>query len=185
MQTRYVVDTTIIVSWLLNPDKLTGKIVRSLELELFTPYKTISELWKHQKEWIRRRPTFDLQQFTDSIGYYVTIEMLAQDSEEMKEAKAIMEQIDPDDAEFVALALKLKATIWSHDKHFLKQDRIGVVTSRDILKRSAELPTLWEALNEEWFRQRSEPSSLPSGMDTNERERRLQILTKWWREQIG
>jgi hypothetical protein len=37
LQTRYVVDTTIIVSWLLDPDKLTGRIVRSLELELFTP----------------------------------------------------------------------------------------------------------------------------------------------------
>ncbi|MDA4122818.1 MAG: hypothetical protein OK456_06530 [Thaumarchaeota archaeon] len=34
MQTKYVVDTTVIVSWLLSPDKLTAKIVRSLELEL-------------------------------------------------------------------------------------------------------------------------------------------------------
>jgi predicted nucleic acid-binding protein len=36
LQTRYVVDTTILVSSLLNPNKLTGKIVRSLELQLFT-----------------------------------------------------------------------------------------------------------------------------------------------------
>ncbi|MDG6929226.1 MAG: hypothetical protein JRN29_04165 [Nitrososphaerota archaeon] len=54
MQTKYVVDTTIIVSWLLDPDNLTAKIVRSLELKLFTPYKSVSELRKHQKDWTRR-----------------------------------------------------------------------------------------------------------------------------------
>ena len=46
MQTRYVVDTTVIVSWLQDPDKLTGRIVQSLELELFTPYLAVGELWK-------------------------------------------------------------------------------------------------------------------------------------------
>jgi len=78
--------------------------------------------------------------------------MLEQDSAEMKEATAIMEKIDPNDSEFLALAMKSGADIWSRDKHFLKQNRIEVVTSTDILDRSAELPTLWEALKTEWFK---------------------------------
>jgi predicted nucleic acid-binding protein len=73
LQTRYVVDATIIVSWLLDPNKLTGKIVRSLELELFTPYLAVSELWKHTEYWSRRRPSLELQQFTDAIGYCIRI----------------------------------------------------------------------------------------------------------------
>jgi len=152
LQTRYVADTTIIVSWLLDPEKLTGKIVRSLELELFTPYLALSELWKHQADWSRRRPTFDLRQFTDAIGYYVRIVPTEQYSQKMSEAKTVMGRIDPDDSEFIALALKLDAPVWSHDGHFKRQSTVGVVTSSDLLALSPELPALWEALKDEWFK---------------------------------
>ena len=156
MQTRYVVDTTILVSWLLNPDKLTGKIVRSLELELLTPYKTVNELWKHQRDWIRRRPNLKLEEFTDAIGYYVSLEMVDEGSGELKEAHAIMDAVDRDDVEFLALAIRVNAPIWSHDNHFREQTRVDTVTSREILRGSHELPSLWESLKDEWFKQRSQ-----------------------------
>ena len=149
MQTRYVVDTTILVSWLLDPSKLTGGIVRSLELELYTPYQSVSELWKHRDDWSKKRPSLDLAAFTDSIGRYVSIEIVERGSKEMNEAYSVMEKIDPDDAEFVALAIKIDTPIWSRDKHFLKQKRVNVVTSQDILKQSVELPSLWQALHQE------------------------------------
>jgi predicted nucleic acid-binding protein len=99
------------VSWLLDPDKLTGKIVRSLDLELHTPYMAVSELWKHRDDWSRRKPSIDLQQFTSAIGYYVNVVQPDQYAQEMSEAKAVMGRIDPDDSEFVALALKLGAPV--------------------------------------------------------------------------
>ena len=128
--------------------------MRSLELNLFSPYKAIEELWKHRKEWTSKNPEADFEKFVDSIGYYIQIHMVEQDSDEMNEARAVMDEIDPDDSEFVALALKLRSPIWTHDRHFLEQSRVEVVSSREILKRSSELPTLWEALKEEWFKQR-------------------------------
>jgi hypothetical protein len=76
LQTRYVVDATILVSWLLDPNKLTGRIVRSLELELYTPYQSVSELWARRDDWSKRRPGVDLPAFTDSIGHYVGVEMV-------------------------------------------------------------------------------------------------------------
>jgi len=148
LQTRYVVDTTVLVSWLLDPNKLTGRIVRSLELELHTPYQSVSELWKHRDDWSKKRPGLDLPVFTDSIGRYVSVEMVERGSKEMNEARSVMEKIDPDDVEFDALAIKLDAPIWSHDKHFLEQKRVEVVTSQDILKQSVGLPSLWQALHE-------------------------------------
>jgi predicted nucleic acid-binding protein len=104
LQTRYVVDTTILVSWLLDPNKLTGKIVKSLELELHTPYQSVSELWKHRDDWSKRRPGLDLLAFADSIGHYVGVETVEKGSREMNEARFAMGRIDPDDVEFVALA---------------------------------------------------------------------------------
>lgn len=149
MQTAYVVDTTVLVSWLLNPNKLTGKIVRSLELELYTPYKAVSELWKHQSDWRRRKPSINLHEFLNAIQYYIRVVMVDLDSQEAKRARAIMNTIDPDDSEFLALALKINVPIWSHDKHFEKQNLVQVVKSRDILAKSREIPTLWMALKED------------------------------------
>jgi hypothetical protein len=40
-------------------------------------------------------------------------------------------------------------------------------------------------LNVEWFKQRPESSRPPEGLAASERERRLQILTSWWKEQLG
>lgn len=143
-----MVDTTILVSWLLDPNKLTGRIVRSLELDLHTPYQSVSELWEHRDDWSKKRPGLDLAAFTDSIGHYVSVEMIERGSNEMTEAYSVMGKIDPDDVEFVALAIRTDAPIWSHDKHFLEQKRVKVATSQDILKHLAELPTLWQALHE-------------------------------------
>lgn len=152
MQTRYVVDTTILVSWLLDPSKLTGKIVRSLELELSTPYKGVDELWEHRADWTKRRPNFDFRAFADQIRYYVRIAMPNEYTHKMSEAKSIMDPIDPEDSEFLALALAYDLPVWSHDPHFKKQSKVAVVTSADILRRSADVPTLWEALREDYFK---------------------------------
>ena len=114
MQTTYVVDTTILVSWLLDPDKLTGKIVRSLDLELHTPYMAVSELWKHRDDWSRRKPSIDLQQFTSAIGYYVNVVQPDQYAQEMSEAKAVMGRIDPDDCAVHGFDFNEKAGLMSY-----------------------------------------------------------------------
>lgn len=51
----------------------------------------------------------------------------------MAEAKKIMDGIDPDDTPFIAAALAMDADMWSDDKHFKKQKRIKVWTTRDLV----------------------------------------------------
>ncbi len=85
----------------------------------------------------------------NAIQYYIRVVMVDPDSQEAKRARAIMNTIDPDDSEFLALALEINVPIWSHDKHFEKQNLVQVVKSRDILAKSREIPTLWIALKED------------------------------------
>jgi predicted nucleic acid-binding protein len=74
----------------------------------------------------------------------------------MDEAIAVMARTDPNDSVFIALALKQGAPVWSLDGHFKRQSRVGAFTSSDLLALSPELPTLWEAVKDDWFkRQRS------------------------------
>jgi len=52
-----------------------------------------------------------------------------------KEAEKIMGKIDKDDVPFVALALSFPNDgIWSEDKHFLKQKKVRVWQTQDLLK---------------------------------------------------
>jgi predicted nucleic acid-binding protein len=80
LETKYVVDTNVIVAWLLKPDGLSGKIIRSLELELHTPYKTIDELWRNKSEWDRKNSHVDLARFVNQLEYYVHVQPLDSDS---------------------------------------------------------------------------------------------------------
>jgi predicted nucleic acid-binding protein len=146
LQTDYVVDTNVLVQWLLNPAGLTGSIIRSLELQLFTPYQAIGELWEHKRDWSRKNPIVNLSDFTSAMEYYVQIVYPPFDPNAMKAAKSIMDPRDPGDTEFLALAIAKRADIWSQDAHFDNILGTKRVVNKDILNRSHEIPTLWEAL---------------------------------------
>jgi predicted nucleic acid-binding protein len=52
-----------------------------------------------------------------------------------KEAESVMCKIDKDDVPFTALALSFPNDgLWTEDKHFLKQNRVKVWRTRDLLK---------------------------------------------------
>lgn len=146
LETRYVIDTNVIVAWLLKPDGLSGKIIRSLELELYTPYMAIDELWKHKSEWDKKNSRVDPARFIDQLAYYIHVQSIDSNSPHMLEARNLMRGIDPEDSEFVALAIMLELPIWSYDPHLRRQNRVKVVASDYILRNSHEIPTLWEAL---------------------------------------
>ena len=67
------------------------------------------------------------------------------------EAEKITKQIDPDDAEFVALALELDAPIWSYDPHFRQQNKARVIGSDYIVRNSPDIPALWEVVKKEYL----------------------------------
>ena len=89
-----------------------------------------------------------LSTFVDALKYYVEMVPVDRRSAEYLKASRAMARVDPNDSEFLALAIHLGVPIWSHDRHFKRQGLTRVVASADILKHSHELPALWMALNE-------------------------------------
>ena len=150
LETKFVVDTSVLAAWLLKPRGLTGKIVRCLELELYTPYKAVEELWEHESEWSTKNPSIDLREFISGLEYYVKIQGSESFANYRREAGEIMRSIDSEDSEFVALALFHDSAIWSYDPDFRRQSRVKVVGSDYILRNSISIPTLWEALKDEY-----------------------------------
>ena len=58
--------------------------------------------------------------------------------EELGRAKDIMDEIDPDDSAFLGLAMKKDCILWSDDKHFDEQDKVEVLKTSDVIKRTLE-----------------------------------------------
>jgi len=50
------------------------------------------------------------------------------------EANKIMGKIDKDDVLFIAAALALNCPIWSDDKHFRRQKRVEIFTTKNMYK---------------------------------------------------
>ena len=150
MHIRYVVDTNVLVHWLLKPYGLAAKLIRSLELELFTPYKAVDELWERRTLWSKKQPRVSLNDFIGAVDYYVKILYPPYDPHAIERSRQEMAAVDQEDVDFVTVALMKDAYVWSYDEDFKKQSLVRVVTSEDLLRRSHEILALYVALQDEY-----------------------------------
>jgi len=147
LNTKYVVDTNVLVHWLLKPDGLSAKIINSFTLELFTPSHAIEELTDHSEVWIQKNPRVNLNQFVDSLSAFMDIVHPPYDPKADGFANQLLKDVDPDDVPFLTVALMKGANIWSYNKHFDKLP-VARVKSEDLRDRAQyELPELWMLLN--------------------------------------
>jgi len=51
-------------------------------------------------------------------------------------AEKIIGDIDKDDVQFIALALAFNCPIWSDDRHFQKQNKIKVITTKEMIQEN-------------------------------------------------
>jgi len=106
-------------------------------IEFIAPEYTYTEILKHT-DIIKKKSklsTKDLQYVIDMLFSRISIYPKDEYSDCYIKAKDIMKDIDPDDAPFLALALKTRVDgIWSEDKGFQEQKHVKVYTTKQLLK---------------------------------------------------
>lgn len=148
MKTKYVVDTNVLVHWLLRPNELAGQIINSYTLELFTPIQALDELTDHKDTWLQKSPDISFTQFGGAIAQFIDIVVPPYNIEAEKTATALIGKIDPKDIPFLTLAIEKGADIWSYDRHFDNLPLVARLDSQQIRDKSfSELPELWAWLN--------------------------------------
>jgi predicted nucleic acid-binding protein len=148
MKRAYVVDTNVLVHWLLKPDSLAARIINSLMLDLFTPTVALSELIEHRSEWTAKNPDVAVDDFTTAISSFVQIVRTPVDARFTSRAEILIGYKDTEDVPFLALALATGADIWSYDQHFDGIPGVARVRSEEIRDRSFdEFPELWTWIN--------------------------------------
>ncbi len=133
-----VVDTNRIIAALIK-DGLSRKIIISGKFPLYTVEFGEKEVRKY-KPLIKKKTGINEQQFNFFMKHLMPkIAVLSEkdiSKKSIKKALKIMGKIDLDDVPFIALSIELgNKTIWSDDKHFKQQNKIKVLTTKELKKQ--------------------------------------------------
>jgi len=137
---RLVVDTSVLIAALMKNSAVRELLLNPL-FEFYVPEYCIEEIEKHVGE-ISERSGLSVENVYLLLSVLLaSVQVVPAErfSERIKEAEKIMGKIDVGDVPFIALALSFPNDgIWTEDRHFLKQRRIKVWRTRDLLEMSRE-----------------------------------------------
>ncbi len=132
---KLIVNTNRIIAALIK-DSVSRKILQDEKLEFYTVNFSKQEIEKYKDE-ILEKAGINEEQFISLMGVLFKKINVVSDIEvqtKMKEAKEIMDKIDPKDTPFIAAALSMQCDVWSDDRHFEKQDKVKVWKTKDLAK---------------------------------------------------
>ncbi len=134
-----VVDTNIFLAALIKEGLVRDLIINSKNNLLFPEFE-FEEIRNHKLEIIQKSQQSEKELNILILRLLKYVKIIPADivSPYRSEACEIMGQIDQDDVPFIATALAFNASIWSDDKHFKKQDRVNILTTKDIINLAGD-----------------------------------------------
>jgi len=118
----------------MNPKSVSAYLFSSIKAEFIAPEFIKSELEKYKEFCLFKSKLseheFEMRQkeIEESIEFIKAIKY----EEFLKTAKTSIS--DPDDVDFLALALLTNSSIWSNDPHLKEQSLVPVFTTADLVK---------------------------------------------------
>jgi len=129
-----VVDANILMSALISTEGKTFDLMLNNRIKLFSVEKLLEEIKEHEPEILAKSglSEYELELFLSLVSAQIEFIPYPELKGFIPEAEKITPDID--DTEYLALALKLKCSIWSNDKKLKEQDKIKVYTTNEIIE---------------------------------------------------
>ena len=131
---KFVVDTNVLFTFFWKNSFTKGLLVDQ-DLEFFAPEFALEEINKYSDE-ILRKTGISLEKFKElrtDLAIFVEFIPLEEYKQFLPEALSLI-PLYPNDADFLALALKLTLPIWSNDPHLKRQSKVKVYSTSELLK---------------------------------------------------
>ena len=131
---KFVVDTNIILSALLK-DGLCREILTDFNFSFFIPSFALSEIMKY-KEYVCKKVPISQENFTlllNKLFEYIKIVPTGRYQNHVNQLVNLID--DNKDISFLACAIALKTSILSDDKHFKKQKKVKVFTTKEFVNK--------------------------------------------------
>lgn len=129
---KLIIDNNILFS-LIKPDSIASKIFSFLNSEFIAPSFIQHEFDKYEEECLKKSKLSKRDFIKRKNEIFSRITFIGTDSYKEFIQEAIKCLIDEDDAPYLALALKVKAPIWSNDKDLKKQDKVTILSTEDLV----------------------------------------------------
>jgi len=129
-----VTDTNILISALIKNGITRDFIVKSKN-NFIIPEFEVYEIYEHKNEIIKKSKLSEREFDTIFLRLLRNIKIIPTDLiiDKKEEAERIIGHIDKDDVQFIATALTFNCSIWSDDKHFKKQNKVRILTTKEII----------------------------------------------------
>ncbi len=131
-----VIDTNVLLSALIK-DSFTRRIIIFSGFDFVYPESSMKELKKYEKLTLKKSKLTKTEYNKILELLFKNIVLVSEEDVKinLKNAKRIMNKIDPKDTVFVATALIYPNTIiWSDDKDFDKQNKIKVIKTAQFME---------------------------------------------------
>src|SRR4030042_5798228 len=129
---KLIVDNNILFS-MMKPDSVASKMFAFLNSEFIAPSFILHEFNRYNNECLKKSglPKKDFNKRKNFI--FSRINFI--DFKEYKDfiQEAFKGLLDEDDTPYIALALKIKAPVWSNDKDLKKQEKITILSTEDLM----------------------------------------------------
>lgn len=134
---QLVVDANILFSALIKAGA-SRRIMLFSGHDLYAPEFTFEEFKKHLPELQKKTglPREELLQNFETLLQLAEIKLVP--FEEFKHKREFAAKISPDigDVAYVALALHLQCPLWTQDKQLKKQNKVKVITTKEMLEEN-------------------------------------------------
>jgi predicted nucleic acid-binding protein len=137
-----VIDTNILISALIK-DSTSRSILTNLKINFIFPQWGIEEIYLYKYSIMKKAGLTEKEFDILLLRMLKYVRLIPADifAKFKQEADRIIEKIDKNDSAFIATALAFNCPIWSEDRHFKRQNKIKVITTKDMisyLKQSEE-----------------------------------------------
>lgn len=137
MKLKVVADANILISALIKRG-FTLDLLFSNRLEVATPEYVFEEIEKHLKE-VTRKSGLSRREISLALKLIeARIQIIPK--EEFRRNLAAARRISPDsgDTPYIALALMQGTLIWSNDKRLRKQDKVKILSTKELIQNLAD-----------------------------------------------
>ena len=129
-----VIDANVLMSALVATAGKTYDLIFNERINLFSPEFLLEEFEEHKEEILEKSglSESDFKLFLSLISSEIEFISESEFKEFIPQAEKITP--DPNDTEYLALALKLKCSIWSNDKRLKNQNKVNICSTGELLK---------------------------------------------------
>ena len=129
-----VVDTNILYTYFWEKS-LARRFLMKMDFKLFSPEVALEEINANESD-ILKKTGLSKKEFNDTrSNLAIAVELIPLEEYEKFLKPALKFSPDPNDVDFLALAMKLKLPLWSNDSGLKKQNKVKIFSTFDLLNK--------------------------------------------------